>query len=165
VSEKNIIAIYIRLPKEEVERLIANPGILPLYDPRVALNDGRGLDLGRAWEELGCFLDGGVRVPSVGPTVGEIPMPESDSRATWSYVEPDRVVQIAPALDAIESNEFSQRYQIDLEETADSIPFSRTGGWGNSATYLYNKLRALAEHYATASEYGEAMLVRIGERV
>jgi hypothetical protein len=33
------------------------------------------------------------------------------------------------------------------------------------ATYLYGKLKSLALHYAKAAERGEAMLVRIGERV
>lgn len=162
---KHIVGIYIRLEGREVDRLINNPDILPKYDPRVALSDGRGLDLGRAWEELGVFLDGGVKLPVTGPTVGDSPMPNADTRATWSYVQPARVAQIAERLRSIRKNEFRDQYEIDPEDTQDSLLGSRTGSWGHRGAYMYKKLRMLAAHYAKAAELGEAMLVRIGERV
>src|SRR5690606_4980673 len=87
---KPIVGIYIRMDLAELHRLRDRPEVLPMYDPRVALEDGRGLDLGRAWESLGVFLDGGITLPEIGPTVGDFPMAPTDERATWSYVEPDR---------------------------------------------------------------------------
>ncbi len=159
------MGIYIRLQQQEVERFVANPDILPKYDPRVALADGRGIDLGRAWEELGVFLDGGVKLPEHGPTIGEQPLVSSDARAAWSFVSAQRVCELAEELRAMRRSEFKKRYQIDPEETQDSLPGSRTGGFGDRAVYMYAKLRQLASHYAKAAENGEAMLVRIGERI
>ncbi len=160
----NIVGIYIRMDPSEIQRLRDNPSILPKYDPRVALEDGRALDLGRAWEELAVFLDGGVKVPDSGPTVGDIPMPNTDPRATWSYVEPERVEELAELLRQMRRRQFRQRYEVDLEDTL-TMPGSTTGEWGDRAQYMYNKLRQLAQHYAKAASLGEGMLVRIGERV
>ena len=162
---KQIVGIYIRLPRKEIHRLRDNPEILPKYDPRVALDDGRGLDIGRAWEELGVFLDGGVALPEHGPTIGDEPMPSTDERAAWGYVEPERVLAISGELSAIRRREFNDRYDADPEDTQDSLPAARTGRWGDRAAYLYAKLRKLADHYAAAADAGEGILVRIGERV
>ena len=162
---KQIVGIYIRLQQKEVERLRDNPDILPKYDPRVALSDGRGIDLGRAWEELGVFLDGGVKLPENGPTIGEEPLPSTDARAAWSFVSAERVRELAEELRGMRRSEFKKRYQVDPEETQPSLPGSRTGGFGARAVYMYAKLRQLASHYASAAENGEAMLVRIGERI
>jgi hypothetical protein len=164
-SVSNIIAIYIRMPLHEVERLRDHPEILPKYDPRVALGDGRGLDLGRAWAELGCFLDGGVKVPDEGPTVGEIHIPAPDERAMWSYVTPDRVKVVARALADIKPSDFRREYKLDPEETADALPEELTGVWKDRATYYFGKLQSLTAHYAKAAARDEAMLVRIGERI
>jgi hypothetical protein len=161
---KQIIGIYIRLDENEIQRLRDRPEVLPKYDPRVALDDGRGLDLGRAWEELGVFLDGGIKLPDDGPTVGDTALPSSDSRATWSYVTPDRVVELAALLRQMRRKQFRQRYESDGEDTL-TLPGTTTGEWGDRAQYMYSKLRQLAQHYATAAENGEAMLVRIGERL
>jgi hypothetical protein len=162
---KPIVAVYIRIPAKELERLRTRPEILPKYDPRVALADGRGLDIGRAWDELGCYLDGGAKVPEQGPTVGEEPLPNIDERALWSFVPPERVKVIAQALSEIKGSEFRREYKLDPEETADILPEERTGIFKDRATYLYGKLKSLALHYAKAADRGEAMLVRIGERV
>jgi len=162
---KQIVGIYIRLRRDEIHRLRDHPEILPKYDPRVALLDGRGIDLGRAWEELGVFIDGGVALPDHGPTIGDQPMPSTDERAHWGYVEPERVAAIAEELTAIRRREFNQRYDADPEDTQDSLPAARTGRWGDRAAYLYAKLRKLADHYASAADAGEGILVRIGERV
>ena len=162
---KRIVGIYIRLPMVEVKRLRASPEVLPLYDPRVALADGRGLDIGRAWEELAVFLDGGIRLPESGPSVGDIGLVSSDTRATWSYVEPERVVAFAAELTALKRKDFGDLYEVDGEDTAPSLPGTRTGGWGDRAQYMYGKLRALSAHYDHAAALGEAMLVRIGEPV
>lgn len=162
---KHIVAILIRVPWSEIQRLVDEPTILPMYDPRVALNAGRGLDLGRAWEGLGCLLDGGVQLPEQGPTVGEVPMADTDERAAWSYVVPDRVRVIADALADLCQRDFRTLYRIDPEETADVLPNEHTGMWTDRATYMMKKLRRLTRHYRAAAQHGEAMLVRIGERV
>jgi uncharacterized protein DUF1877 len=161
---KHIIGIYIRLDAREVARLRDNPGILPKYDPRVALADGRGLDLGRAWEELGVFLDGGVKLPEGGATLGDFPLPTTDPRATWSYIEPARVAVLADELAKLGERQFRKAYEVDGEDT-DVIPGSRTDGWGDRAQYLWKKMQALAIHYREAAQRGEAMLVRIGEKI
>jgi len=160
---KQIVGMYIRLDLDEIERLRDHPEILPKYDPRVPLSDGRGIDIGRAWEELAVFIDGGVKVPEVGPTVGEIPLASTDTRATWSYVEPARVAEMAEHLRQMRRKTVRTRYQVDLEDTQ-TLPGARTGAWGDRANYIYKKLRALAQHYAEAAEAGQGMLVRIGER-
>ena len=72
----------------------------------------------------------------------------------------------AAELGSVGRREFEERYhEPDPEDTADSLPGSRTGGWGDRSGYLYKKLRALAAHFARAAESGEAMLVRIGTRI
>ena len=162
---KKIVGIYIRMSEHELQRLRSQPEILPKYDPRVALSDGRAVDIGRAWEELGVFLDGGVRLPEQGPTVGDIPLPQTDSRATWSYIEPERVKAMAEHLMQMRKKEFRKAYDVDPEDTQDSLPGSRTGQWGSRGAYMYQKLRMLASHYADAARHGQAMLVRIGERI
>lgn len=161
---KYIVGIYIRMQREEIERLRDNPSILPKYDPRVPLSDGRALDLGRAWEELGVFLDGGVKLPDTGPTVGDLPLPNTDKRAAWSYVEPSRVREMAEELRQMRRAQFRQRYEVDQEDTQ-TIPGTQTGAFGDRQQYMYKKLRDLAGHYAKAAAAGEGMLVRIGERL
>jgi hypothetical protein len=138
---------------------------LPKYDPRVALEDGRGIDIGRAWEDLGVFLDGGVQLPEAGPTVGDIPLAFTDPRATWSYIEPERVAEMAEHLRVMRHREFRKAYEVDPEDTQDSLPGTHTGQWGSRGAYIYTKLRELAAHYSEAARLGEGMLVRIGERV
>ena len=160
-----IVAIYIRMPIPEIDRLRQHPEILPKYDPRVALSDGRALDLGRAWDELGCYLDGGTKVPDRGPTVGEIPLPNTDDRALWSYVTEERVQAIAQALSEVGASDFRREYQFDPEETADALPEEYTGVWKDRSTYLFGKLKSLALHYAKAAKRGEGMLVRLGPRI
>jgi hypothetical protein len=93
-----------------------------------------------------------------------MPLPSTDSRATWSYVEPERVAKIAQQLKEMRRKTVRKRYQVDLEDTA-TMPGARTGAWGDRDAYIYNKLRVLAQHYAVAAEAGQGMLVRIGERV
>ncbi len=161
---KQIVGIYIRLPLGEVERLRDRPEVLPKYDPRVALADGRGVDLGRAWEDLGVLIDGGARLPDHGPTVGELPLPETDTRATWSYVTPERVVAIAAEL-ANHRRNFRKLYVVDGEDTDPAMAAARTGGYRGHDDYMMTKLAQLAAHYAAAASNGEAMLVRIGERI
>ena len=151
------------MPLQDIERLLHNPAILPKYDPRVALGDGRGLDLGRSWEELGVFLDGGIEVPESGPTVGEELLPNTDRRATWSYVSPARVEAMSVTMGALTQQDFIERYRVDQEDTQ-PVMGSRTAEYGDRATFLFSKLRKLTEHYATAAGRGEGMLVRIGER-
>ncbi len=160
---KQIVGIYIRMARDDLSRLQEHPEILPKYDPRVALSDGRGLDLGRAWEELGVFLDGGVALPDAGPTVGDVPLPSPDTRATWSYVAPDRVREMAEELRQMRRAQFRERYTVDHEDTQ-TIPGNQTGAFGDRKQYMYKKLRDLAGHYAKAAAAGEGMLVRIGER-
>lgn len=162
---KQIVGIYIQLPGRELERLRQHPEVLPKYDPRVALVDGRGLDLGSAWADLGVFLDGGVKLPDVGPTVGEEALPDTDGRATWSSVSPARVVVVAAELKRLHRRKFSSLYLVDGEETQPPVGSTRTGGYARGDDYLFNKLRQIAVHYARAAELGEGMLVRIGERV
>ncbi|MBN4050293.1 DUF1877 family protein [Desulfobulbus sp. AH-315-M07] len=166
VTPKHIVGIYIRLATTELTRLREHPEILPKYDPRVALDDGRAVDIGRAWEELGVFIDGGVKLPTRGPIVGDTELPHTDERATWSYIEAPRVQEIADYLVNIRRNEeFKKHYDHDPDDTADSLPGSRTAGWGDRGTYMLGKLRILAAHYALAAKNGEGMLVRIGERI
>ncbi len=162
---KRIVAIYIRLKLSEIDRLRDRPEILPMYDPRVALAVGRGLDLGQDWDELGAYLEGGIKIPEVGPTVGEEILPDTDSRARWSYVVPDRVVAIAKQLKRYSRREFVRSYKTDTEETQEFVRDEQTGVPGDRASLLFHKLRTLADHYSAAAEHGEAMLVRIGERV
>lgn len=161
---KQIVGIYIRMQLAEIQRLRENPAVLPKYDPRVALRDGRGYDIGRAWEELGVFLDGGIELPENGPTVGEELLPNTDERATWSFVSPQRVVVMADGLKDLTHRDFVERYRVDQEDTQ-PIPGSRTAEFGDRAKYLFWKLRKLADHYVLAAANGEGMLVRIGERM
>lgn len=160
---RQIVGIYIRMGPRELSRLREHPEILPKYDPRVALADGRGLDLGRAWEELGVFLDGGVKLPDAGATVGDVPLPSNDSRATWSYIEPERVRVLAGELSAMRRDDFCARYEVDNEDTL-TMP-GTTGAHGDRRGFMYRKLRELASHYAAAALNGEGMLVRIGDRI
>lgn len=159
-----IVGIYIRLDPDELHRLVAHPEILPKYDPRVPLADGRGLDLGRAWEPLGVFIDGGFRLPATGPTIGVEPLPPTDQRATWSFIEAEDVAEFARSLKALGPKEFALRYEIDADESQE-IPDTRTGGWGSQRQYMFKKLEALKAHYAVAAAAGQGMLVRIGERI
>jgi hypothetical protein len=160
-----IVAIYIRVPMLEIERLRARPEVLPKYDPRVALSDGRAIDLGRAWEQLGVWLDGGVRLPERGPTIGDEPMPDVDTRAAWTFVSAERVAELAEML-AQHRKSFRKLYAVESDgETDPEMAAMRTGGYRRQDDYLMAKLGQLAAHYAAAAAAGEGMLVRIGERI
>lgn len=158
-----VVGIYIRAPIEELDRFVQNPKLLRRLDPRVALADGRALDLGRRWEELGCLLDGGISSPRSGPTVGDTPL-TSDDDVVWNMVAPDRVKVLAAELRRMSREAFHGLYRVDEDETADAAPGERTAQVLDHATYLWQKFLLLRQHYAEAARRGEAVLVRIGER-
>jgi hypothetical protein len=159
-----LVAIYFRAPVSEIERFVRRPDLLKKLDLRVALSDGRALDLGRRWDELGCLLEGGVTAPQSGPTVGDGPLASNEDRVAWAWVEPERVRAFAEQLAAIRRDDFVRLYRVDDEETADAAPGERTERIVDHATYLFRRLEQLRDHYAAAARAGEAMLVRIGER-
>lgn len=158
-----VVGIYFRAPLPELSRFVESPRLLDKLDPRVALADGRAIDLGRCWDELGCLLDGGYTAPETGPTVGDRPL-WSNQRATWSLVTPDRVVAIAGELGQMTREAFFSLYRVDEDETADAAPGERTGQVVDRAAFLWHKLQTLRDHYRVAAQRGEAMLVRIGDR-
>ncbi len=161
---KPIVGVYIRLPVSDVDRLRDKPDVLSKFDHRVSLADGRGLDLGRAWEALAVLIDGGVRLPERGPTLGELPLPDCDARAAWSYVDAVRVPVVAEALAAV-CRQFAKLYGGDGEDTDPYMSDGRTAGYRGNRDYLLKKLELLAKHYGHAAVAGEAMVVRIGERL
>ena len=159
-----VVGIYTRLPLPEIERFARKPTLLRRLDARVALADGRAIDLGRRWEELGCLLEGGISAPTTGPTVGETTLPSPDEDVAWSYVAPDRVRAIAAELDQVTRDSFIDLYEVDEDETADAAPGERTERIIDQAAYLFRRFEQLRDHYRAAAKRGEAMLVRIGER-
>ena len=158
-----VVGIYTRAPHSDLQRFLDKPSLLRRLDPRVAIADGRALDLGRRWEELGCLLDGGISPPRSGPTVGDTVIASSDD-VVWSVVEPERVEALAEELGRITREAFYKLYRVDDDETADAAPGERTAQVMDQAAYLWQKLVLLRKHYAEAARRGEAMLVRIGER-
>jgi hypothetical protein len=165
VSEapKPIVGVYIRVPGDELDRLRTNGDTLPSFDVTAALADGRGFDLGRAWEPLAVLIDGGVRLPETGPTLGEFALPDTDASAAWSGIEASRVPAVATQLRDT-CRRFGALYVVDGEDTDPYMMDTRTGGYRGNRDYLVKKLELLAKHFAEAAERGEAMLVRIGER-
>ena len=155
-------AVYLRLDPAELMGL-RHPGALAALRVDAALADGRALDLGRAWEELGCLLDGGIRTPESGPTVGYDPLAAADGVA-WASIEPARVRAVADALASLDRDAFIRLYSVDDAETADGLPGERTGEWGDRAEYLFAKLERLRAHYVEAARRGQAMVVRIAPR-
>jgi hypothetical protein len=160
----SVPAIYLRLSERDLAVLIAEPSRLATFDIAGPLADGRALDLGRGWDELGCLIEGGIKTPTTGPTVGENAIHVEDGRAAWSWVAPQRVRAIASQLGAYTRESFLDMYRVDDEETAQSSPGDQTGVWADRFERLYLKLDRLRTHYLEAGAKGEAMLVRIGKR-
>jgi hypothetical protein len=160
---RKVVGIYLRAPLRELERFVESPRLLDKLDTRVALSDGRAIDLGRCWDELGCLLDGGITAPESGPTVGDRPL-WSSQRAMWSLVAPDRVAIIAADLAQLGREAFFSLYRVEEDETADAAPGERTGQFLDRAAFLWHKLQALRDHYRDAAQRGEAMLIRLGDR-
>lgn len=160
-----IDALYVRAAPREVALFEARPGLLAALDLRGLVAEGRALDLGRAWDELGCLLEGGISTPSSGPTVGERPLASPAEWEVWNWIDAERVAVIARELAAIDRETFHRMYTVDDEDTADAFPEDYTGVWADRAEYLYRKLELLRDHYATAAARGESMLVRLGERL
>jgi hypothetical protein len=163
-ASKPIVGLFVRTPMQDVVILRDAPELLATFDAAVPMAEGRAFDLGRAWEPLAVLLDGGVCLPEHGPTLGEVPLPDSDPRAAWSYVDPARVVTVAAELDA-HCRHFAKLYTVDGEDTDPFMSDARTGGYRGNRDYLIKKLGLLATHYADAASLGQAMLVRIGERL
>jgi hypothetical protein len=157
----NARATYLRLSPTDLDRFVDRPAELLRLDLRAAIADGRALDLGRGWDELGCFLEGGITTPKSGPTVGERHLETEDERADWAYVSPARVRAFASHLGTLGREAFMDLFRIDDDETADALPEEQTGVWIDRGEYLFHKLAKLSAHYAAAAERGEAMLVRI----
>lgn len=153
-------ALYLRISPADLRRYLQKPELLSRLDVRVALADGRALDLGRGWEEIGCLLEGGISVPTRAPTVGDSTLVEGE-RAAWGLVEAERVKELALFLDRIDRAEFYRMYYVDDEDTQDKLPDDQTGGIQKRSEHLFRKLAKLTEHYKTAARAGEAMLIRI----
>ena len=162
IGSKRIVGVYVRLLPAELRHLQEHPDALLNYDLRGPLKDGRALDLGRAWESLAVLVDGGVRLPERGPTLGQLALPDCDHRAAWSCVEAAGVVTFAEVL-ATTCRQFAKLYGVDGEDTDPYLSDGRTGGYRGNQDYLIKKLEQLSIHYQTAVARGEAMLVRIGE--
>lgn len=160
-----LYAIYLRVASELLEQLCDRPDRLGELDVREALLDGRAVDLGRRWEELGCLLDGGIEPPCQAPTVADVVFAAfDDDRTLWGYVSPARVRAMAHELSRITPDAFLAMYRVDDADTADAAPGDRTERIADPATYLYRRFEQLRDHYVAASERGEAVLVRLGER-
>lgn len=153
-------ALYIRASEDELRALKADPARLGAFDVASRLADGRALDLGRGWDELGCLLDGGISPPEVGPTVGEHALRAEEGRELWTYVERSRVPAMAAAL-SLTHGEFLGLYEVGDEGTADRPFVEHTGQWTDGADRLYTKLQRLRAHYESAAAKGEGMLVRL----
>lgn len=155
--------MYLRVPAHELDHLLAHPESLASLELRAALDDGRALDLGRAWEPLAVLIDGGVHLPDTGPTLGDEPLPDLDPGAAWSCVPAARVAAVAEELRR-HHRQFARLYVVDGEDTDPYMMDTRTGGYQGNRDYLVAKLARLAEHYDEAARHREAMLVRIGTR-
>jgi hypothetical protein len=155
-------SIVYRVSPEELAGYEREPGRLvglPLED---ALREGRAVDLGRAWEELGCLLEGGIRTPETGPTVGEEHLLTTADGVAWNLIRTERVAEIARDHLSLSRDAFYQLFHADDADTADSLPGDRTGEWGDHSKYLYDKFRRLKAFYEAAAGAGEAVLVRLG---
>ena len=157
-------ALYFRLSPSEAKRFLERPHLIRKLDVRVPMADGRAIDLGRGWEEIGCLLEGGISVPRSGPMIGEVELWQ-DASGAWSYLSESRVSELAPSL-VMTRADFYRIYRVeDDEDTQDRLPHEQTGKSATRADYLFKKLERLAAHYRDASDRGEAMLVRITEHV
>jgi hypothetical protein len=156
-------AVYVRLPERELRRLAEAPAALAGLDVAAALADGRAIDLGRGWDELGCLLEGGISTPASGPTVGDDVF-HAEETQTWSAVTPARVASIAAELAEMTPEVFLGLYQVGDDGTAEGPLDEHTGAWADRARLLYEKLVRLRAHYEAARTRGEAMLVRIAKR-
>jgi hypothetical protein len=158
-------AFYLRLPEGELRRFVAAPVLLAELDLAAPLRDGRAIDLGGGWDELGCLLEGGISTPSSGPTVGD-QLVYDDTTETWSSVDPERVRAIAAELAAMTAETFLGLYLVGDDGTAELAVDDHAGAWSRGSTRdradrLYQKLERLRDHYEAAKQHGEAMLVRI----
>lgn len=160
---KPIVGTYLRVAANELARLEHEPARLLTLDVTTAFADGRALDLGRGWEPLAVLIDGGVRLPETGPTLGERALPDVDPKAAWSCIDAARLPLVAEELTVL-CRGFASLYAFDSEDTDPYMSDARTGGYRGNRDYLAKKLEGLAKHYAEAARRGEAILVRIGER-
>lgn len=163
LTSKPIVGTYLRVSVGALADLESSPSLLVALDLDTALAEGRALDLGRGWEPLAVWIDGGFRLPEAGPTLGEVALPDVDPTAAWSYVGVSRVPYVAEQLVAM-CRGFAVLYARDGEDTDPYMSDGRTGGYRGNRDYLVRKLEGLARHYEEAARHGEAMLVRIGER-
>jgi Domain of unknown function (DUF1877) len=160
-----IVATLIRASRSEIESVRDEPALALSFDARQALSDGRAIDLGRRWEELGCLLDGGIATPESGPVVGDEPIACNDERELWRFVVPERAASIAADLAKVTRRTFMGLYRVEEDDTAHDLPEARTGAWGDGGEYLYERFVEMRAHYRVAAQRGEGMLVRIGARV
>jgi hypothetical protein len=163
LASKPIVGTYLRVSVSELAGLESSPSMLLELDIDGAFARGVALDLGRGWEPLAVWIDGGVRLPEQGPTLGEVALPDVDPLAAWSYVDASRVPLVAQQLTAM-CRGFAALYARDGEDTDPYMSDGRTGGYRGNRDYLMKKLEGLARHYGEAAQRGEAILVRIGER-
>lgn len=157
-------ALYLRIPASELARFRARPELVKKLDLRVPLGDGRALDLGRGWDEIGCLLEHGWSTPTRGPTIGEEAIFATDDEA-WTALDERRVVACAAELGVLTQQRFEELYAVDDLETVDlpgDASVDRASTMSRSKPdKLWRKVEKLAAHYAAASARGEAMLIRI----
>jgi hypothetical protein len=158
----DVHAIYVCVAKDEVDELRADPSKLIGVALQPALDEGRAVDLGRAWEELGCLIEGGIRTPESGPTVGDEAVATTEEGVAWNAVRPERVRHYAEHTLALGREQFMALFSLDDAETADAMPGDRTREWSDSRAYLFERLQALRALYARAAAEGDAVLVRLG---
>jgi len=157
-----LFAIYYRVSPAELDRLAGAPEVLTGMSLESALKDGRALDLGRAWEELGCLLEGGIAIPESGPTVGDEPLLLTEEGVAWNAIRPARVIELIESTMGMKDDAFLQLTSWDESDTADFFPGDKTGQWGDQSQYLYEKFQRLRAFYRLAADAGEAILVRLG---
>jgi hypothetical protein len=158
----DLFALYLRVSVDDLARFEEDPARLYATPMQPALDEARALDLGRAWEDLGCLLEGGIKTPETGPTVGDQPLPTTVDGVLWSSVSSARVKEYAEGPMNLTKAQFLALCRVDEADTADFLPGERTGEWGDPTKYLFEKYRLLAALYRAAAAAGEAMLVRLG---
>ena len=161
----SMIASFIAVPAEQLDALIANPGLISsiIYPDEGCADTSARTDVDKAWQAIHYMLNGdawegeGPLFLTIlgGTEIGEDVAGYGPAR----YLAPVQVKELAAALSAIDAAGFSARYDPLALDAAEIYPQLWVRDGDDGLAYVQHYYTQLSAFYREAAAQGQGVLV------
>lgn len=155
----SMIGCFRRLSRTELEELIASPETI--FEHLDGVGDSSAMDVDKAWHGIHFLLTGNaweVEDALGSAVIGGVEIGEDVGYGPARYLTPERVQEVAAALEGLTPEQFVERFDAGALEKNQIYP--EIWGEGEGALeYLEEYYKELRSYYLAAAAQGEAMLL------